>query len=313
MKEFKYMFIAFFMLMGALVFAYEGVNLTIESVANENFAERKITIVKQIDYVKGQYKGYLVSYISDGLTIFAKMNVPDMNMPNAGFPVILVNHGYIAPHKYSTNNLYKLVDSYYARSGFITIKSDYRGWGDSGDPDHPVYDRIALFRDVHALLSGIGSIKEADTENVFVYGHSLGGEVTIKLLQTVKYGLINAASIWAPCYEDYPEVQLFFTARGSAQRRKNQIEVINKYIDTVDFPKHSTPNYIEWIDVPIILHHGSDDKSVPISWGNRLSEDLKRHGKDYIYHTYKDDHNFANVYFYQVLKRDVEFFKKHMK
>ncbi|TYB32100.1 MAG: prolyl oligopeptidase family serine peptidase [Candidatus Mcinerneyibacterium aminivorans] len=289
------------------------INYKIEKIKNENFPSQLINIEKKLDYVKNKYQEYLISYKSDGLKIFGKMNIPDQEIPENGFPVVIINHGYIPPNKYDTDNSYRLVDGFFASSGFITLKSDYRGWNNSEKLENSVYNRLGLVRDIKYLLEAIPNIEEADENNVFVFGHSMGGEVTLKLLQTIDDNKLRAASLWAPCYEYYPEVSLYFIRDDGeneemAQKRRKKIL---SYIPEKDFPLYSVTNYVNYIDIPIILHHGTMDKSVPFQWSLNLVEELKKHGKDYTFYSYKDDHNLSNNFF-SVLARDVKFFKKNI-
>ena len=48
------------------------------------------------------YNRYIVSYQSDGLILFGLLTVPIGAKPAGGWPVILLNHGYIPPTEYST-------------------------------------------------------------------------------------------------------------------------------------------------------------------------------------------------------------------
>src|SRR5262245_17509837 len=43
------------------------------------------------------YNRYYVSYLSEGLKIYALMTVPTGEKPATGWPVIVFNHGYIPP------------------------------------------------------------------------------------------------------------------------------------------------------------------------------------------------------------------------
>src|SRR6056297_802015 len=154
----------------------------IKKIRETDIPSTGIKIEKKLDYIKGEYQEYLISYKSDGLKIYAKMNIPDKKIPKDGFPVVIINHGYIPPNKYSTDNSYRLVDGFFASNGFITLKSDYRGFGNSESSGNFVYDRLGQVRDIKHLLSQINYINNADKNNIFMYGHSMGGEVTLKVL-----------------------------------------------------------------------------------------------------------------------------------
>src|SRR5262245_29200574 len=73
------------------------------------------------------YSRYYVSYLSEGLKIYALMTVPNGQKPPTGWPVIIFNHGYIPPNVYRTTGRYIAYVDQIASSGYIVFKSDYRG------------------------------------------------------------------------------------------------------------------------------------------------------------------------------------------
>jgi len=291
----------------------ETLKYRIEEIKNENFPSQNLTIEKKMDYIKGKYQEYLFSYNSDGLKIYGKMNIPDKKIPDQGFPVVIINHGYIPPDVYDTDDSYKLVEGHFASAGFLTLKADYRGWNNSEKLENSVYNRLGLVRDIKYLLEAVPNISEADEKNVFVYGHSMGGEVTLKLLETTNKNKIKAASLWAPCYESYPEVSLYFIRdEDNSQLAKNRKRKILSYIPRENFSLYSVTNYVNNIEIPLNIHHGTKDKSVPLEWSMNLAEKLKNYGKNYTFYTYEDDHNLANNFF-SVLERDAQFFRKNIR
>ena len=73
------------------------------------------------------YNRYYVSYLSDGLKIYALMTIPSGQKPPTGWPVVIFNHGYIPPAVYRTTERYIAYVDQIARRGYIVFKSDYRG------------------------------------------------------------------------------------------------------------------------------------------------------------------------------------------
>ncbi len=49
--------------------------------------------------------------------------------PDNGRPAIIFNHGYIPPEVYRTTERYVAYQDGFARNGYVTFKSDYRGHG----------------------------------------------------------------------------------------------------------------------------------------------------------------------------------------
>src|SRR5215211_9112125 len=85
--------------------AYPGSDIVIESVLDPGV----------------NYSRYYVSYLSEGLKIYALMTVPDGEKPPTGWPVIIFNHGFIPPDVYRTTERYIAYVDLIARSGYIVF------------------------------------------------------------------------------------------------------------------------------------------------------------------------------------------------
>ncbi|MCK4799046.1 MAG: alpha/beta fold hydrolase [Spirochaetes bacterium] len=285
---------------------------TIEYLREKDFPEQSINIERSLGK-KSNFESYIISYFSDGLKLYALMNIPNSKMPENGYPVVIVNHGYIPPKKYSTIDSYKLVSSYFANNGFLTLKPDYRGHDNSkkGEGGRP-FNRFNYTEDVINLLYAVKNINKADTDNLFMYGHSMGGDITLRILEITDK--VKAATLWSPVSIMFPESLLFFIRRGGTETAKSIESVIKSIFKDEDYPKVSAIANINYIKAPIILHHGTDDESVPYEWSLQLTDKFDEAKIDYKFYTYKgEDHNFAKKSFYSVLKKDVEFFKSKIK
>ena len=106
------------------------------------------------------YQRYYVSYQSDGLKIYALLTVPNGAKPASGWPVIVFNHGFIPPTLYRTTERYIAYVDAFARSGYIVLRSDYRGHDKSGRRRvgrlrlAGLHDRRAQRPVVHQTLQG---------------------------------------------------------------------------------------------------------------------------------------------------------------
>lgn len=280
---------------------------TIEYLREKDFSEQSINIEKSLGK-RSSFESYIISYISDGLKLYALMNIPSSKMPENGYPVVIVNHGYIPPKKYSTIDSYKLVSSYFADNGFLTLKPDYRGHDSSEEGEGIPFNRFNYTEDVINLLYATKNINKADTDNLFMLGHSMGGDITLRILEITDK--VKAATLWSPVSIMFPESLLFFIRRRGTEIAKSIELVIKSIFEDEDFPKVSAIANINYIKVPIILHHGTDDESVPYEWSLQLIDKFDEAKINYKFYTYKgEDHNFTKKSFYSVLKKDVEFFK----
>jgi dipeptidyl aminopeptidase/acylaminoacyl peptidase len=260
---------------------------------------------------KSEYTSYRVRYDSDGLKQYALMNVPATGSADDVFPVIVVNHGYIPPAVYRTEKHYRLITTYFAKQGFLVLKPDYRGHDRSeAGPLQQPFSRVSYAVDVLNLVAGIPGIKEADSNNIFMFGHSMGGDVTLRSLQVNR--AIRAASIWAGVTARFPESTAYFVRKRDPDAAA-KLEQYVYDIYTKEEMTHLSPiDNLHYMQTPLIIHHGTLDSSVPFEWSSDFTKALDAAGREYTFHSYVDDHNFAQKYYYTVLGRDAAFFKKHV-
>jgi hypothetical protein len=109
------------------------------------------------------YQRYIASYKSEGLKIFGLLTVPNgdttAGAQNNGmkFPAIIFNHGYISPSVYRTTEKYAAYQDAFARAGYVTFKSDYRGHGNSEGTAEGGYGSNDYTIDV---LNALASVKK---------------------------------------------------------------------------------------------------------------------------------------------------------
>lgn len=282
---------------------------SIEAFRQRGYGPTEIVREEMVREAEG-FTSYKVSFISDGLKQYALMNIPNEDMPEDGFPVVIVNHGYIDPEDYSTVGDYTNTSSYYANSGFLVLKPDYRGHDESEGQANTVISRISYAADVLNLLAGLEALPEANKAAVFMYGHSMGGDVTLRVLETTDQ--VKAASLWAPAVTDFPESHLYFARERDLERAvayKNEVEV---EIGEENYDEVSPIIHVSLIKVPVLIHHGTQDESVPIDWGIQLYEELKQVGKEITFFKYSGDNHDLAGNFSLALARDVELFRSQM-
>jgi dipeptidyl aminopeptidase/acylaminoacyl peptidase len=247
------------------------------------------------------------SYLSEGVINYGLIEKPSGPVPSGGWPVIILAHGYITPEIYSTTENYRLVTRYYAAGGFMVVKPDYRGHGRSGGQGEGPTRTIDYSIDVLNLIGGLKNIPDADPNNVFLYGHSMGGEIGLRILTVNK--AVKGATLWAAVTERYPENTLYFIRRRGAEaaaRLQAQIDVMF----TPDEYASLTPNnYLESISVPILVHHGNSDESVPFEWSVPFRERLDQAGVTYTFYEYPGENHNISGSFYKVLDTDMAFFR----
>ena len=297
--------------------------LSIEYMRKREYPGSDIVIEQTLPKGSNYYQ-FIVSYKSDGLKIYGLLTLPQGEIPKDGWPVIIFNHGFIPPSTYRTTERYVAYVDVFARNGYRVFKPDYRGNGNSEGQPEGTYYSAAYTTDVLNAVSSIKKFKEADPNKIGMWGHSMGGNITLKSL-VVRPNDIKAAIIWAGVVGTYDDLINNWQRRVTyspppqqlALRNQSRAKLIEKYGTPKTNPQfwHSVdPNYHLFdITASIQIHAGLSDEQVPWSFSQGLYVRLKKLNKTVEFYTYPDDnHNISNN-LSLALQRSVEFFDKYLK
>ncbi len=294
--------------------------LSIEYMRKQVYPGSEITI-EQTLLPGSNYNQYIASYKSDGLKICTLLTVPIGQRPTSGWPVIIFNHGYIQPVQYRTTERYTDYVDAFARNGYIVFKSDYRGHGNSEGKAEGGYGSNAYTIDVLNALSSIKKYQDADPERVGMWGHSMGGSITLRSMvisKDIKVGVIWAGVVGS--YQDLLENWRRRTPPSSAPPfwatswRQNLIDQYGEPSKNPQFWNSISANsYVKDISGLMQLHHAKDDSHVPFIFSEKLNTQLQEANKLVELYSYEgDDHNLTNS-FDTAMKRSIEFFDKYLK
>ena len=176
--------------------------------------------------------------------------------------------------------------------------------------------------DVIALLGALDDIDDADTNNVFMWGHSMGGEVTLRSLLTT--GSVRAASLWSSVGGDiwdqayyYSRYEAPLEADGS-DRPKAVIERLRAQIDSLSAPFDTRAveplAYLDDLQTPLIIHHAIGDRGAAYKWSERLAKELAQRDKPYRFFSYSGEaHLLRGEQHADAVSRDVAFFRAHQR
>ena len=308
-----------------LIFPY-----TIDGLSQHDFQGGKIHIRSTLDENES-YKSYLIDYPSDGLTISGVMQIPVGDGP---FPVILMNHGFFSRGIYNSGDGTDRASAFLAEHGYITLASDYRSWGDSDIGYSFFYSGLVI--DVINLMNAIPSIPKADKDRVGMWGHSMGGGVTMKVL-TVDPRL-KAAVLYSPVSADDLDIINRWgmgcfgdIATGEQIIGCNSSDVIpedlprdwqNAYrfaAGDLDTLKKIAPfHHLDRVTAPVQIHYGTDDgkfiSGTPPEWSLKLNQGLLDAGKDVRLFRYEgESHSFIGQPWFDFMGRTLRFFDEYVK
>jgi dipeptidyl aminopeptidase/acylaminoacyl peptidase len=280
---------------------------------------------------------YLIEYPSDGLTITGVIQIPAKGEPP--FPVIVMNHGFFSRYIYRSGDGTDRAADFLARKGYLTVSSDYRSWGGSETGISLFYSGLAI--DVINLVYALPSVPQADTERIGMWGHSMGGGITAKVL-TILGGRdapnIKAAVLYSSVSADFADVIgrwgpgcLGDVYEGEATFGCNSSDIL-----PLDSPPDLTASYFDGTTDPVILEavsplyhfnlvtapvqiaYGTEDGKVasgtPPEWSIKMYDAFVSAGVDAAIFAYQGEkHSFIGDPWFVFMARTQLFFDKYVK
>jgi dipeptidyl aminopeptidase/acylaminoacyl peptidase len=215
-----------------------------------------------------------------------------INEPNSEgkFPAVLLFRGFVPKEKYFIGNGSAFISEYLVKNGFITIAPDFLGYGESDIEAENIFEsRFQTYTTAITLLRNVKSFEKWDGENIFIWGHSNGGQITLTLLEAT--GIDYPSVLWAPVSKPFPYSVLYYTDEASDEGKflRNNLAEFEKDYDPMLF---SLTGYLDRINAPIQIHQGTNDEAVPLVWTSLLVKNLRSLNKEVEFITYPEaNHN----------------------
>ncbi|HSX47998.1 MAG TPA: alpha/beta fold hydrolase [Candidatus Nanoarchaeia archaeon] len=294
--------------------------LTIQAIRARQYPGSDIVTEQQLGQRVSRVVS-IVSYQSDGLKIYAQLSLPTSDKPAAGYPVIILDHGYINPAQYQTDGpeYASWIDAL-TGAGFAVIKPDYRGNGNSeGVPEGGHYSPVYAYDNLN-LVTSLKNFAPVDSKRIGLLGHSLGGHEalrTIVVSPDIKATSL-AAGVTGSFYDLFynwphspaPNDQPTTIVRGNLER------LLSEQGDPKSNPDFwasaSSVNYVSAVTGAVQVNHGTADVTVPKLFSDHLVEALQKAGKSVEYQVYPGgDHQFSHDH-QLFLQRLIDFYNRNL-
>lgn len=260
------------------------------------------------------YTRYFVTYRSGKLLISGIMNVPSGRGP---FPVLVFAHGHIDPEIYVNGQGLRREQDYLARRGYVVLHTDYRNHAQSSsDPDAESQLRLGYTEDtINAILAVKASLLPyLDPDNIGLLGRSMGGGVAFNVA-VVRPDLVKAIVVFAPVSSDCVD-NFNKWIRGNSSRRAFADRIVAKYGSperNPEFWRNISPvNFFDRIDVPIMIHQGTNDESVNPAWTDKTVAALRTAGKKVTFYEYEGEHHAFGPQWPTSMTRTRAFFDRYL-
>lgn len=236
-----------------------------------------------------------------------------INLPTAKgpFALVVMFRGFVDQELYKTGDGTRRAGEYFAQNGLITIAPDFLGYATSDSEAGSIFEsRFQTYTTALVLLNSLNSIPNWDGTNVFIWGHSNGGQIAMTVLEIT--GKAIPTTLWAPVSKPFPYSILYYTDesedRGKLIRRE-----LSRFEETYDPDLYAIDLYYGKIKAPLQIHQGTNDDAVPREWSDELTKKLKELEIVFDYFVYPGaDHN-LNPSWNKTVNRDLTFFSNHIK
>lgn len=252
---------------------------------------------------------YLIRYPSDGLNIYGFADIPNDEEIH---PVIIALHGYIDPTIYTTLDYTTHYADALASAGYIVLHPNLRGYTPSESGEN--FFRVGMAIDVLNLIAlvqsqsrGVDQLKNANPNEIGLWGHSMGGGITTRVLTVTDD--VKAAVLYAAMSGDeqknYEAIRLWSGSTRGLDEQNIPVEVLNRISPMYFFPN---------ITAAVSIHHGMADQLVPLDWSMITCDQLTSLGKNVQCQYYENmPHTFYGAGDEEFIQNTVQFFNQHLK
>ena len=282
---------------------------SIEALSGRDYGGGQLEIVDTLEE-NDSFTRYLVTYPSDGLTVFGFMNVPN---EGTNFPVAILVHGYIPPSEYQTIAYTTRYADNLARAGYFVLHPNLRNHRPSDQG--PDQFRTGYAVDILNLIEVVkeqsqdprGYFRRADTDDINLWGHSMGGGIVLRTITVNNDPTIRTAVLYGSMSGDEAlnfERILFWSDGAEGEF---ELGAPSEALEAI-----SPIYHLDRISASISIHHSDSDEQVPAEWSADLCQRLQAIEHPTECFTYLGlPHTFRGQGDVLFMERVIEFFNRH--
>lgn len=270
-----------------------------------------------------KYSRYIVSFEAGSLKEYAFLTVPSGEKPSGGFPVIILNHGYIIPERYTPDGNYTPYVDAFSKAGYIVFKPNYRGNGKSeGSPGSAFFSPDYTIDVMHAI-SAVKKFPDANPDKIGIWGHSMGGSIALRVAEISPEP--KALAIWGGVVGSYDDILYNWQNRVVYKPNAQDLYLRNLGSQSL-LANYGTPSQnpgfwnsvdpsenLNFINVPVQIHVGLGDTQVPPDFSKSLFDKLISQKKSAELFEYGGANHDINQSFDTAMQRTIKFFDKYLK
>ncbi|MDN3921291.1 S9 family peptidase [Roseateles violae] len=247
-----------------------------------NRAQGSLTLLSevspQLDPARLTRKQRIEFKARDGLPLQAFLSLP-RGVPGSALPLVVLPHG--GPQSADTG-LYDTWSAFIAARGYAVLQVNFRGSTGSGQKHLQAGLRRWGLEMQDDLEDGVAELVRrgtADPKRVAIAGSSYGGYAA--LMGAVKTpGLYRGAFAFAPVTDLVDLIRESENFRTMYSREAVAEQIGTLADDRARLEATSPRRQAARIEVPVVLLHGTLDRSVPFEQGQGMADALKAAGKD---------------------------------
>lgn len=283
---------------------------TIESLAARSYGNEGAIEIGALLEERTTFRRYAFTYPSDGLRVTGYLNLPQGEGP---FPVILLNHGYYTPSRYRQGDGTRAAADALAEQGYLTLASDYRNHAGSDPGPSPF--RTGYVVDVMNLLALLNTLPPgwADPQRVGMWGHSMGGGITVNAA-VLAGDALDAVVIYGGMSGDMADNTRHIRAMWERDEFTDPVRAWGGPDQHPDaYARLSALNYLHLAHAAFSIHHGTHDEQVPYPWSEKLGAAVATAGLPVEHFAYPHaPHSFRGDDWAHFMARVTTFFDAHL-